>query len=100
LRVALRPGFEGLLSVCHQAAIGAAENLKRRLHMTDTNTQPTSKAPSHVAYQVRERKGGNSFWTRIGSAWPHADGKGFNIQIETVPLDGRITLRVATEKKN
>ncbi len=68
--------------------------------MTDTNTQPTSKAPSHVAYQVRERKGGNSFWTRIGSAWPHADGKGFNIQIETVPLDGRITLRVATEKKN
>ena len=68
--------------------------------MTDTNTQPTSKAPSHVAYQVRDRKGGNSFWTRIGTAWAHADGKGFNIQIETVPLDGRITLRVATETKN
>ena len=68
--------------------------------MTDTNTQPTSKAPSHVAYQVRDRKGGNSFWTRIGSAWAHADGKGFNIQIETVPLNGRITLRVATETKN
>ena len=68
--------------------------------MTDTNTQPTPKAPSHVAYQVRDRKGGNSFWTRIGSAWAHADGKGFNIQIETVPLDGRITLRVATEKKD
>jgi len=68
--------------------------------MTDTNTQPTSKTPSHVAYQVRDRKGGNSFWTRIGTAWAHADGKGFNIQIETVPLDGRITLRVATETKN
>jgi len=69
--------------------------------MTDTNTQPaTSKIPTHVAYQVRDRENGKSFWTRIGSAWPHADSNGFNIQIETVPLDGRITLRVASEKKD
>lgn len=67
--------------------------------MTDTNNT-ASKTPSHVAYQVRDREGKKSFWTRIGSAWPHADGKGFNIQIEAVPLDGRITLRVATEKKD
>lgn len=67
--------------------------------MTSTNTT-SPKTPSHVAYQVRDREGRKSFWTRIGSAWPHADGKGFNIQIETVPLDGRITLRVASEKKN
>ena len=66
--------------------------------MTDTKTQPASKAPSHVAYHVRNREGGEGFWTRIGSAWPHTDGNGFNIQIETVPLDGRITLRVASEK--
>ena len=66
--------------------------------MTDTKTQPASKAPTHVAYHVRNREGGEGFWTRIGSAWPHADGNGFNIQIETVPLDGRITLRVASEK--
>jgi hypothetical protein len=66
--------------------------------MTDTKTKPASKAPSHVAYHVRNREGGEGFWTRIGSAWPHADGNGFNIQIETVPLDGRITLRVASEK--
>jgi hypothetical protein len=68
--------------------------------MTDTNNQPTSRTPSHVAYQVRDRENGKSYWTRIGSAWAHADGKGFNIQIETVPLDGCITLRVATEKKD
>jgi hypothetical protein len=66
--------------------------------MTDTKKQPASKAPSHVAYHVRNREGGEGFWTRIGSAWPHADGNGFKIQIETVPLDGRITLRVASEK--
>jgi hypothetical protein len=45
-------------------------------------------------------EGGKSFWTRIGSAWQHKDGKGFNVQFECVPLDGRITLRVATEKKD
>ena len=68
--------------------------------MTDTTNQPAaSKAPTHVAYQVRDREGGKSFWTRIGSAWAHGDGKGFNIQIETVPLDGRITLRVVSDKK-
>jgi hypothetical protein len=37
-------------------------------------------------------------WIRIGSAWAHTDGNGFNIQLETVPLDGRIPLRVASEK--
>ena len=66
--------------------------------MTDTKNQTASKAPSHIVYHVRNREGGEGFWTRIGSAWPHADGNGFNIQIETVPLDGRITLRVASEK--
>ncbi|MDB6111616.1 MAG: hypothetical protein JWR69_3366 [Pedosphaera sp.] len=66
--------------------------------MTDSKNQTsTSKVPSHIAYHVRERNGGESFWTRIGSAWVHADGKGFNIQIETVPLDGRISLRLPSD---
>lgn len=68
--------------------------------MTDTNETKTatSTTPSHVAYHVRNREGGEGFGTRIGSAWPHADGNGFNIQLETVPLDGRIALCVASEK--
>jgi len=69
--------------------------------MNDTNTNSgTSRTPSHIAYQVRDRDGNKSFWTRIGSAWSHADGNGFNIQIEAVPLDGRISLRVYTEQKD
>ncbi len=69
--------------------------------MTDANNNPgqTSKTPTHVAYQVRDREGGKAIWTRIGAAWAHADGNGFNLQIEAVPLDGRITLRVVSEKK-
>jgi hypothetical protein len=63
------------------------------------NNESVSKAPSHIAYQVRDREGQKGFWTRIGSVWPHADGKGFNVQLEAVPLDGRLVFRVATEKK-
>lgn len=67
--------------------------------MTTTETTK-SKLPTHTAYQVRNGKDDKSYWTRIGSAWAHADGKGFNLQIDAVPLDGRITLRIATEKKD
>jgi hypothetical protein len=66
---------------------------------TEKTESTASKAPSHIVYQVRDREGGKGFFTRIGAAWPHKDGKGFNIQIESVPLDGRITLRVASEDK-
>ena len=67
--------------------------------MTKPQETTTPKKPTHAAYQVRDTKGSKSFWTRIGSAWAHADGKGFNVQIESVPLDGRITLRVASDEK-
>ena len=66
---------------------------------TEKTESTASKAPSHIVYQIRDREGGKGFFTRIGAAWPHKDGKGFNIQIESVPLDGRITLRVASETK-
>ena len=69
--------------------------------MTDAKSTDAaaSKAPSHYAYQVRDRENKKAIWTRVGTAWAHQDGRGFNIQIEAVPLDGRITLRVASEKK-
>ncbi len=65
--------------------------------MTDTNNN--SNVPSHIAYQVRDRENQKGVWTRIGSAWPHKGGKGFNIQVEAVPLDGRISLRVYEDRK-
>ena len=72
--------------------------------MSDTNPSHsesyTSKAPSHLVYHVRDRDGKSSYWTRIGAAWSHKDGNGFNVQIETIPLDGRLTLRTAEEKKD
>ena len=65
----------------------------------NTNDATSSKSPSHIAYQVRDRQGSKGFFTRIGAAWQHKDGKGFNVQLDCVPLDGRISLRVTSEKK-
>lgn len=64
----------------------------------ETN-QGSSRRPSHAAYSVKEREGKKGEWRPIGVAWPHADGKGFNVVLDLMPLDGRITLR-AVEDRN
>ena len=70
--------------------------------MSDTNTETgtrTSKKPAYVAYSIREREGKDAKWTEIGVAFPHKDGKGFDILYDVVPLNGRISIRVPSEKK-
>ena len=54
--------------------------------------------PTHYVYHIAERgqNGGEEragFWTKIGAAWPHKDGKGFSVSIEAMPLNGRLILR-------
>ena len=51
-----------------------------------------SKKPTLIAYSVREREGQKPVWTRIGAAWPHGSGNGMSIQLDALPLDGRIVL--------
>jgi hypothetical protein len=54
-------------------------------------------ASQHLyAYSVREFDGADGkkarAWTRIGVAFPHKDGTGFNIEVHSFPLDGRLVL--------
>ena len=51
-----------------------------------------SKKPALIAYSVREREGLKAIWTKIGAAWPHGTGAGFTIQLDALPLDGRVVL--------
>lgn len=60
--------------------------------------QKQSRSPSHIAYHVREGDDQKSYFNRIGSVWPHKDGEGFNIQLDSVPVDGRITVRTVQER--
>jgi hypothetical protein len=34
-----------------------------------------------------------SSWTRVGVAFPHRDGKGFNVELRALPIDGKLVLR-------
>lgn len=44
--------------------------------------------PAISIYHVREgRKGQADLWRCIGAAWPHANGDGFNIEIDALPLN-------------
>lgn len=57
--------------------------------------------PVFHAYSIREyEKDGkkDSFWTKVGVAFGHEDGKGFNIVLDCVPLDGKISLREPRSK--
>ncbi|HEY0329887.1 MAG TPA: hypothetical protein VGC77_12400 [Rhodopseudomonas sp.] len=42
---------------------------------------------------VVDGEGDNAFWTKVGAAWPHEDGKGFNITLTATPVSGRLVIR-------
>jgi hypothetical protein len=68
--------------------------------MNDSVTTPAGNGtnkPSHIAYQVRDGKD-KGFWTRIGVAWTSKDEKGLVIQLNAMPLDGKIVLRLPDPK--
>ncbi len=38
-------------------------------------------------------------WLEIGAAWVHKDGKGFDVALEALPVDGRLVLRLNEPKE-
>jgi hypothetical protein len=61
-----------------------------------TNNTQAQNAPQYLAWHVTE-KGEKSYWNKVGAAWPHKDGKGYTLQLETCPINGRIVLRLPLE---
>ncbi len=64
--------------------------------MADNREQP--KQPTHRAYSVIRREGQDDFWLNVGLAFPHKDGKGFNIVLQAFPLDGKIVCREISDE--
>lgn len=63
-----------------------------------TTQTPQQNRPTHIAYHVRD-VGEQSYWDRVGVAWQHRDGKGFNVELSCMPIDGKLTLRVPSDPK-
>jgi hypothetical protein len=57
---------------------------------TTTNAQAFA-APAFLAWHVSQ-KGEKSYWNKVGAVWAHKDGKGYTLQLETCPINGRIVL--------
>lgn len=59
-----------------------------------SNQPKTSNKPTHRVYAVTKR-GEKSHWQDVGAAWAHRDGKGLNLKLDYLPLNGaEIVLRV------
>jgi hypothetical protein len=54
--------------------------------------------PAFDAFVVDD-DGDGAFWTKIGAAWPHEDGRGYNLQLNAIPVSGRITLRMPKDRE-
>jgi len=52
---------------------------------------------THRAYTVIKREGEDDYWLPIGAAFAHRDGKGFNITLQALPIDGKIVLRIPSD---
>jgi hypothetical protein len=63
---------------------------------TAASTEP--KTPAFQAWHVTS-KGDNSFWTKVGAAWPHRDGKGLSLILSVIPMNGQIVLREPLPKQ-
>ncbi len=61
-------------------------------------TQKQSKRPSHAVYVV-EGEGDKTHWTKIGAAWTHEDGEGYNVTLSALPLNGRLVIRKPKEEE-
>jgi hypothetical protein len=54
------------------------------------------------AYTVRQYEGADGEtkgdWTPLGVAFAHKDGKGFNVILHALPVDGKLVLRLHQPK--
>jgi hypothetical protein len=62
---------------------------------TNAKSEPAaeSKEPIYIAYTVTKVGRDKSYWSRIGAMFPHKDGQGFNLNLEALPVDGKVVLR-------
>ncbi len=52
-----------------------------------------STPPYYRVYAVT-KEGKRNYWRELGAVWPHADGEGFSVKLDHLPLnDAEIVIR-------
>ncbi|MCI0655078.1 MAG: hypothetical protein L0Y39_11460 [Methylococcaceae bacterium] len=67
--------------------------------MTENENGHQGRKPDFIAYQVQETQDGKGIWNRIGAAWRHKDGQGMEVSLNSLPVNGRVTLRTMREER-
>lgn len=52
---------------------------------------------AYTVKEIGEGKEKKSFWTKLGVAFPHKDGEGFDVILEALPVSGRLVIRAPKE---
>ena len=64
-----------------------------------SNQTATKPRPTHRIYGVSKTGNEKTRWTELGAAWPHKDGKGFQLKYTACPIgDCEIVLRLVQPK--
>ena len=63
------------------------------------NDAASGRKPDYIAYNVTEGRDGKGFFNKVGAAWPHKDGQGYELKLDSIPVDGRVTLRELREER-
>ena len=62
--------------------------------MSKTNSPPAARFDAFVVQNFTDKdQKEQSSWMRVGVAFPHKDAKGFNIELQAVPVGGKLVLR-------
>jgi hypothetical protein len=67
----------------------------------NSKTNSQSNTPAFNVYAVSDKGNGKTIWTKIGAAFAHEDGKGFNVsEFNVAPMPGaRIVFRAVKDDK-
>lgn len=78
-----------------------AHRTRKEFNKARNTASPASepKAPDFLAWHVAN-KGDKAYWTKVGVAWFHRDRKGLSLQMEVIPINGRIVLRTPLDESD
>ena len=65
----------------------------------DNSAPAAGRKPEYAAYSVQETRDGKGFWNRIGAGWEHKDDMGIDVQLDSLPINGRVTLRAQVDER-
>ena len=67
--------------------------------MNQQRNNAPGRKPDFIAYNVSDSRDGKGYFNKVGAAWRHKDGQGMDIQLDSIPVSGRVTLRERREER-